>query len=455
MLLDAFKKEQTVVRPYMNTGTLYDVASGAFRPSIDGHMFLDGGLSSYMGIAGRGQTYKSSIAGSLLAKALTIHPAAEGYIYETEGNVSGVQRYDELAGTTISDRLVFKTSVDLNLTQFYDEFSKICEEKEKHKKDYLVESPFADVVTGKPLKVWIPTFLLIDSFSRARSEKGDTQFDNNDVSDSGMNTMWMSEGNIKSRINSDLPTRAARCGIYAISVAHMGDNMSMDQFSPPSKQMQFMKQTDKLKNVGSNFTLLTTALIQTLKAQLLQDSNKNCLYPTPGDSNPRELSQVDVGIIRNKNNMSGAIIPFISSQSQGLIEELTDLTFLRNNKNYGLSVKGNNQGFSPVLTPEISFSRNNVRTKCKEDYELKRALEILAQLCFIQSLWSTSKLPSYFMTKPEEIAEFLYKNNNTAQRILNSTGSWSTSKQDREVLSVYDILNILFNPNCALNKKSK
>ena len=37
--------------------------------------------------------------------------------------------------------------------------------KEKHKKDYMVESPFVDPETGKNLLVWVPTIVDIDSFS--------------------------------------------------------------------------------------------------------------------------------------------------------------------------------------------------------------------------------------------------------------------------------------------------
>ena len=68
--------------------------------------------------------------------------------------------------------------------------------------------------------------------------------------------------------------------------------------------MQYMKQSDKLKNVGSNFTFLTTALIQTLKASVLQDSNKECLYPTQF-STDMEVNRVDTAMVRCKNNAAG------------------------------------------------------------------------------------------------------------------------------------------------------
>ena len=44
---------------YINTGTLFDMATGKFRSGINNTWVLDGGLSSCLGITGRAQTYKS------------------------------------------------------------------------------------------------------------------------------------------------------------------------------------------------------------------------------------------------------------------------------------------------------------------------------------------------------------------------------------------------------------
>ena len=66
--------------PYINTGTIFDMSTGKFRKGIHNSQVLDGGISSCMGICGRAQTYKSGIAGSLLANAMLVHPQADAFL---------------------------------------------------------------------------------------------------------------------------------------------------------------------------------------------------------------------------------------------------------------------------------------------------------------------------------------------------------------------------------------
>jgi hypothetical protein len=307
----------------------------------------------------------------------------------------------------------------------------------------MIESPFIDTNTGKPMRAWIPTFVLIDSFSRARSNKGDDQFDKNNVDDSAMNTFYLYDGGVKSRIMNDLPTRAAKAGIYVILTAHVGDKMDLDPYSPTPKQLQFMKNNDRMKNVGSNFEFLTTALLQTNKATVLQDSNKHCLYPTV-NSTDSEVNQVDTTLVRCKNNSAGVQIPYVLSQNQGILKDVTNFQLLRNCKNFGMTVKGNSQSFSPLLLPDVTVTRNNLRDTFDSNYRAARAIELTAQLCFIQQFWSTYRMPEYVHTPIEKFAELLTHNEKmSVDRVLESTSVWSTSKQERERLSIMDVLEFL------------
>lgn len=444
MLLDVVRKDVTPVF-YMNTGTLFDMYTGAFRPGMDNKWVLDGGLSQALGIMGRGQTYKSGIAGSLMANAMLTHPESVAYVYETEGTINSEARYNDFVprDTPVSDRIVFTNTTTGSLTDFYNDFNKLVEEKLSHKKDYIVESPFLDPKTGKPFKTWIPTFVLIDSFSRASVNKGDEALSENDIDDSALNTLYMLNGNAKTKIMSDLPSKASKAGIFTILTAHVGDQINMSSFTPPPKQMQYMKQADKLKNVGSNFTFLTTALIQTMKASVLQDSNKQCMYPTKF-STAMEVNRVDTSMVRCKNNAAGNQLPFILSQYQGILNSVTNFSYLRDQKDYGL-IQAGNRGYAPVLMKDTIVGRKNLRESCEDNYKLRRALELVAQLCFIQTCWSTWNLPEYIRMPVEHFAELLDKSEKcSTDRVLNSTGVWSTSKQDRERLTIMDVLEILW-----------
>ena len=444
MLLDKMRGE-TSFCPYVNTGTLFDLATGAFKPGVNDSWILNGGLSQCTGISGRASTYKSGLAGSLLARALNVYPDAEAIVYETEGTIADSSRYDNFVPINqhVSDRIVFRNTTDYSLTDFYDDFVKLVNDKISHKKDYYVESPFKDPKTNKPLKCWMPTFILIDSFSRAKSNKSDDQIANNNIDASSVNSYYLYDGNIKTRIMEDLPARASKAGIYVIMTAHVGDKMDLDPYRPSPKQLQYMKNNDVMKNVGSKFEFLTTCLIQTLKATSMQTNDKKCLYPLGNKSSDVEVNCVDTMMVRCKNNAGGYLVPFVLSQYQGLLDTVTNFQFLRDHKNYGMNVQGNNQKFNPYILHDTTITRTNIR-EISDDYKLRRALELTAQLCFIQNLWGTFFLPDFINVPPEKFAEALSKSEKcSVDRVLNSTGTWTFGKQERERLTILDVLFLL------------
>ena len=445
MIFEKYKTNNNFF-PYANTGTLFDLATGKFRVGTKNNWVLDGGLSQCSGISGRGQTYKSGLAGSLLARALNIYKDSYGIVYETENTIPDGTRYDDFVpeDQPVSDRIIFKNTTDYSLTGFYDELIEIIDEKIKHKSDFYVESPFLDLSTNKPMKCWIPTFILVDSFSRAKSSKSDNQISNNSIDDGSVNSYYLYDGNIKSRIMNDLPARASKAGVYVIMTAHVGDKMDLDPYAPAPKQLQYMKNNDRMKNVGSNFEFLTTSLVQTLKATVMQTNDKKCLYPDGDRSTNVEVNCVDTMLVRCKNNASGIQVPYVLSQYQGILDAVTNFNFLRNNGNYGMNVQGNNQRFNPLLIPETTLTRTNIRQTTK-DYRTNRALEVIAQLCFIQNLWSIWKLPETIATPIEKVAEALsHSEKMSVDRVLESTGTWTVGcKQERERLTILDILESL------------
>lgn len=452
MFLDFLK---TNIVPYylVNTGTIFDIATGIFKPSTTGGWLLDGGLSQTLGIMGRGQTYKSNLAGSLIARALEIHPQATAYIYETEGTVSGAERYDQFVDTKVSDRILFCNNTTDDLTSFYRNFNQIIEAKEAAKKELFVESPFLDKNTGKPAKIWIPTFILVDSYSRASCAKADEAITENDIDSSAMNAWYMTNNNAKTKMLSDFVMKASKYGIYGIFTAHIGDKIDMNAYAPTPKQMQFMKMTDKLKNVGSNFTFLTSCLVQTLKATVRTNTAKKCEYPRNSNSKlDIEVNEIETRFVRSKNNVSGTSIFYLVSQYQGILDSVTNFEFLRNNKNYGLTVKGNNTSFSSLFNPQDNFTKISLRQDSHDKYELKRGLELIAQLCYVQNNWDTDNLPPCINTSIETVAELLYQcEAPVINRILNSTGVWSTSKLERERLTLLDVMLLIEKE--AKNKK--
>ena len=68
-----------------NTGTTYDLATGIFKPGIDGEWYLNGGLTQHINAyIAPNSNFKSTIANSFLMRALGIYKGSEAIINDTE-----------------------------------------------------------------------------------------------------------------------------------------------------------------------------------------------------------------------------------------------------------------------------------------------------------------------------------------------------------------------------------
>lgn len=449
MFIDKFKMENTFM-PHVNTGTIWDLATGKFQPGVLGKYYLNGGLHYSNVFMGRVQTYKSGIAGSLLTRALINYPDSFAIVYETEFNVPGATRYDDFIPAwyknLVSDRIAFRDASAQNFGEFFETIQELGREKEKHKKDMIVESPFVDVRTMKPNRMWIPTFVLTDSWSKASSGAGLEKYEDKKIESSEMNTFFLNEGMIKTRVNRILPNLAAKYGIYFICTAHVDDVFNMDPRSHPMKALQYMRQNDKLKNVGGDFEFLTENLLQTINANAILESTKtNSYYPNKEGGPATEVCEVNANIVKCKNNASGTSLQFIVSQYQGILNDVTNFHYLKKCKDYGMKVSGRNN-YNLDLYPEKTLHRTTIRNIVDESYETRRALELTTQLCFIQNNWFTANMPESIRMPITKFAEKLTKTSSpTIDDVLNSTGCWTIGKHEkRKYMSIFDIAEAVF-----------
>jgi len=443
MLMENFKSVIGYV-PYVNTGTILDVATGKFQPGVNGRWVLNGGLGLITGVSGRAQTYKSGIAGSLMARALYHYKETEATVYETEFTIQDSSRYDDFVPEKVSDRIIFNNRATMNLGDFYDHLKEIGELKLKNKKDMTVDSPFIDPKTMKPYRIWIPTFAMCDSWSKAGSGKEDEMYNSKArMDDSSMNTLYMQEGGVKTRILRALPTLAAKYGIHVILTAHVGNKIDMDMYNKAPKQLQYMKGNDKMKNVGSEFEFLTTALIQTAGVAPLHASDKKSTMFPFIHSTLNEVNEVTGVMLRGKNNASGVAVPYVVSQYQGILNDVTNFYLCRKNGDFGLKASGRSD-YTPVIGEHKSINRLNLRDRTSKEKELCRALEIMAHICYIQNYWSLFNVEEWVRTPIETVGEVLSNTTNpTVSDILNSTGVWGYGKQDKTYMSAFDVLELV------------
>jgi len=292
--------------------------------------------------------------------------------------------------------------------------------------------------SGERLTCIVPTFVFTDSLTEMTSDEEDEMTGaEHSIEDKKNKTLWLLDGNKKTMLTHRMRRLAEQHGICFVCSAHIGDNVNMDSYGPAAKQLQFMKHTERLKGVGSRFEFLTQVLSQVTSAKLLLDSNKESFYgPCPAV----DLNELTLSIQRNKSNSSGLMASLIVSQSDGLLNTLTNLHMLRSNGCVGLDGGPSKPKHSCVLYPDHPFSRNTVRTQSKTDYALCRAIELTARYTFIQRFWNVSKIPLDFGRTPEQLFDAVTRSSLQMKDVLETTEYWSYLPQDRQYMSIIDLL---------------
>ena len=430
-------------QPYLNTGTLLDIQTGAFVPGVHGGMVLNGGLSTTNAVIGREQMFKSTELFSYTVRAMQWYPKSSCLVFDTEY----AQKKDRLmhfSGFTDMDefdkRMIITTPAEVTAEDFFDQLKKMATYKIAHADEFMVDSPIVDLRTGKPLRMWIPTFVVYDSWSKMTSGHVQSTLDSKVLGSSDTNMIFMKDGMIKKMMLSQLPRLATTAGIYFMLSAHVGNKYELNPYAQTPKGLPNMKASDKLKEVGSDFNFLMSNNIEMRKVHGLLDPDKHCLYPSLGGSDA-ELCEVTSVMLRGKNNMSGTTLPLVVSQMGGIQSELSNYHYLRENGYFGLI--GNKTTHKPAMT-DVSISRNTVRQKVT-DPKVAHAIELLAQLCYIQNNWvvpSTSEVD--FLMKPEDLAEKLLGSDSPSMTdVLESRSTWTYDKTNTQpYLSLYDVLAI-------------
>lgn len=450
-IIDEGAKEFTPSVP-INTGTMYDLMTGSAIRGVDGKWIISGGLTnSIMGVQGRGNTYKSTCSGSFIARALGIYKDVEGLIVDSEDSISkDIERVQRFAGEfsgffNINECVRFLSGGINDIGTVFEKIRELCESKHVNRKEYLIETPYVNILTGKPVMAWLPTIVFIDTYSEMFSIDENMMLEEG-LDDKKNKTIYLVDGNKKTMFIRALRRWCEQYGLYVIATAHTGDNTSIDSYGPVAKQLQYMKQSDKLKNVGSKFDKLTIPLVQTMNPTILVDSDKSCMYPN-GDSTPNnDINEVILMVQRCKKNIAGLGIPFVVSQSDGLLNSVTNYHYLKSNNYFGLN--GSKIKHQPTLLPDTTVSRNTIRRQESESYELRRALDITAQYCYIKQHWNTGAIKELdFSLSPNELYDKLNSNGVKWNDILNSRGHWVYSKEcaygEREYLSVFDVVELL------------
>lgn len=455
-LFSEVKIPDSTVVPMCNTGTLLDYITGAMVPGVDGQTYTDGGVAPTNGVHGPAGSFKSTVSDGMLINAQERFPGSQHLNYDTENckrdknrlvRMCSLYRDDPVKREAhlkdMAERTRLKNTSDYTyLEDFLEDMYKLCDAKRKHIKDFTVETPLYDPYTGKNKLMILPTFVSIDSLSKATLKGLDAVLLKHGDTSSEANMAAAREALMKNRVLRRIPSIAESLGIYFMFVGQNTKVMETGN-SMPSKEMQHMRAGEKVKGVGSDFLYSLQSDIEVRQPRLCLDGNKECDYPYPsGLTNPAEMSEVNFTVVRSKNSSSGTRFQPVVSQSNGYEPALSNYNYLRNHKYFGLGRDPVRP--RPALRPDTFFMRTTAYEKLL-DYRTFRAVEIVAQLHMVQTHWTIMDKTVPFDITPEQLYEKMSKSGYMQDDILASRGWWTyngTQFKDQPYMSLMDILRL-------------
>lgn len=440
------------VKVLFNVGGLLDIPTGRYVKGKYGEQILNGGLGAITGVVGIGNNFKSTVMHFMMLSAGSKFPYTNFSTYDTEINIQEYrltqisQSIEQFKDRDIIHEGVWtvtdKTKYFAN--EWYEKKKENYAAKIKNAEKITVNTPFIDR-DGKSLMTMVyPTFDEIDSFTEFETEDAAKMQDENELGDSGANTLYMRQGNSKTRFLTDVPKHIASSNSPLLMTAHIGKEIAMDARAAPVKKLQFLKNGDKIKGATDKFLFLTTVCWQCQNAApLFNDSTKGPEYPRDSEDNMKfdtDLNTVTVTLLRNKQGPSGLTLQLIVSQQEGVLPALTEFHYIKTNERYGLA--GTLQNYALDLLPEVKLSRTAVRSKIDNDAKLRRALNITAEMCQMKHLWHY--LDEGLLCTPKQLYDDLISMGYDWSILLNTRGWWTcdNDKQDVPFLSTMDLLNM-------------
>lgn len=449
---DFFKKADPL-KPAMNVGCLFDIPTSGTKYHLGKHgeSILNGGLSAFTSVTGRGNTFKSAIANFLALRSLDRYDQAALNFYDTELTMSASrlmqlsQHMDYIASVDLEGegRLLITDKAKMYGNQWFDGLKEYAKAKIAHPKETLGTTPFMDK-DGNLIKYFYGTVGIVDSLSAMEIEDMEKNFERHTVGSSDRNTEHMRNAGAKSTMVEKTPGVAASAGIYVIMTAHAGDGIQMDPYAPQQKKLMFLKNGLKFKKAPENITFFPNVSWFTHAASVHKhDATKGPMYPRdPKDTmkGDTDLMLVTLQALRNKSGPTGFPYDVIVSQSEGLLVQLTEFHYLKTNGRYGL--EGNDKTFQLALLPEVNLTRTTIRSKCEDDARLRRGFEITSEMCQISLMWHD--LADDLKCTPKELYDDLKAKGYDWDVLLNTRGYWvfEETKHPLNFLSTMDLLKM-------------
>ncbi len=448
----------------LNIGCLFDITSGIFLRGKYGEMILNGGIANLTGIAGKGNSFKSTLMHYMMTQAMIrISPESTGSLYDTELNMHEwrVRAFHDILMimADIKDGTNFFDQNRMSITdktmhtgdEWYDILRTWLIQKRKDSKSLMRDTPFLDRDGETLMKMIVPTYTGIDSFSQFITSNAMKLQDENSIGESGTNMLNMNQGRAKAQFLMEIPALAQGAYNYIFMTVHIGDEFNLDPHNPKQKKLQHMKNGEKIKGAPENFLFLTNNCWYSAAASTLIAEDKNGpMYPRDTTDKMKldtDLNSVVLRLLRGKAGASGLPMEIVISQSEGILPSLTEFHYMRGVKEHGTDKRwgfsGNMQNYELDLLPGEKLSRTAIRGKIDGNSKLRRALNISSEICQMNQLWHNM---DDVMCTPLELYNDLKAKGYDWDVLLNTRGWWCIENDDpkhaQPFLSSLDFLNM-------------
>lgn len=445
------------VKIMINLGALLDITTGDYIEGRRGEYILNGGLSFLTGIVGIGNNFKSTVMHFMAFTAMArMSKRSTGNTYDTEVNVhenrlsSLARRIREFGEQDIitDGRWVVTDKTVYSGNEYYDLQKAYLQSKIKNAEKLSVDTPFWNRDRSGPFKMIVPTFSEMDSFTEFETDDVAKMQDENELGESGGNTIHMRQGLAKLRYLMEAPKINAGSYNYLLMTAHIGKESAMQSAGGgrevPIVKLKHLKNGDKIKGTTDKFTFITHNCWHCYDAKpLINDGTKGPEYPRNSDDNLKldtDLNEVKLRNLRAKSGPTGMAITLIVSQDEGVLPSLTEFHHIKETGRYGL--EGNVQNYSLALYPDCKLSRTTVRGKIDADAKLRRALQFTSEMCQMSYLWHDLEADGV-LCSPKELYDDLIKLGYDWDIILQTRGYWTIEEEGLPpFLSTMDLLRM-------------
>ncbi len=393
------------IKVKLNVGALFDIPTAEFVMGTRGEMIMNGGLSPISGFTGIPNSFKTTVLEYNMLKAVArMGRKSSGVEYDTEANKEenhvrecalampefmGFDPFDPMLDDEFP-RMVIVDKTSYTGDEFYALFKDSMLKKQKAGEKIMVDTPFWNRKKDGAFRIMRPSTSAIDSFTAFETKDVISMQDENDLGESGANTLHMRQGLVKQRLLMEAPRMNNGNYNYMLMTAHMGKESAMQKGAGgkdvPVTKLSTLKNGDALKGVTGYFLSITQNLwmVTSLKPLIADDGNGPKF---PRDSSDKakydtDLQELTIKNLRGKSGASGMPIKILASQSEGILPELSEFYNCMENGRFGF--EGNNINYQMALRPEVNLSRTTVRGKLKSDPLLARAVNISSELCQMQ-----------------------------------------------------------------------